>query len=325
MTPRLPCLAAFLSATALAACGSVPAPDGPPGSDVGHVTFASGDAVFRIEARTGASPENLSARLTAGSRAADRRVNLSPAGTRYVFETGNLGCETGTCLAIAPVADLGAATLVRVGGAPIDAAESRSAVDDGGSLVVFAATGGPHERDLYATRDDGSGWSAPVLLTADSPYAWNDTPSLSADASHVLFDCGPTANAGAGGSICEVGTDGSELGVVLTPDDAPAGTADAGPLHHAVYDGEDVVFEAAWDGERIWRMGGAGLAPIADGANNDNSPCVLPDGRIASVYLGRDGNTSGRHELKVMAADGSAPLMLVLDRDLTDEGLGCGP
>lgn len=309
----------------IAACGEVTSagPDGGDPPAPGHVTFSDGAAVFRIAARPGATPEDVSALVGAGGGAPERRLNLSPGGATYVFETGDLGCPSGACVAVAPVADPAAAALIAPGGAPVDSAEGRSAVDDAGALVVFAASGGPHERDLFVTRRAGGGWSAPLLITAASPHAWNDTPSLSADASHLVFDCGPTANAGAGGSVCEVGVDGSELAVVVGPDDAPAAIASAGPLHHAAYAGDDLVFEADWDGERVWRWGPAGLVQVG-AADNDNSPCALADGRIASLYLGRPGNTTGRHELKLMAADGRELAMLVIGRDIVDDGLGCG-
>ncbi len=317
-------------AVAATACGAI-TPAGPDGAgpdaaapgDPGHVVFGDGAAVYRIAARPGATPEDVSALVGAGGGAPERRLNLSPAGRTYVFETGDLGCATGTCVAVAPVDDPAAAALVAPGGAPLDAAESRSAVADDGALVVFAAGGGPHDRDLFATRRQAGAWSAPALLTAASPHAWNDTPALAPDAARVRFDCGPTANAGAGGSLCEVGVDGDALAVVLSPADAPAIIVDAGPLHHAGYAGDDVVFEADWDGERVWRWGPAGFVQVGAG-DNDNSPCALADGRIASLYLGRPGNTTGRHELKLMAADGRELAMLVIGQDIVDDGLGCG-
>ncbi len=323
---RVADLASFPLCLALAACGAVsPAgPDGggdPPGA--GYVTFTDGPTVYRIAAHAGAAPEDVSALVGAGGGVSERRLNLSPAGAAYVFETGDLGCATVTCVAVAPVADPIAVELVVPGGVVLDAAEGRSAVTDDGALVVFAAGGGPHQRDLFVTRRQAGAWTASQLLTERSPHAWQDTPSLSADGARVLFDCGPTANAGPGGSICEVGVDGGDVAVVVSPADAPAAIASAGPVHHATFDGEDVVFEAAWDGERVWRTGPGGLRPVGSAAN-DNTPCALADGRIASLYLGRPGNPDGRHELKLMAADGRELALLVIGRDLVDEGIGCG-
>jgi len=55
---------------------------------------------------------------------------------------------------------------------------------------------------------------------------------------------------------------------------------------------------------------------------NDNSPCVLPDGSIAGLWLNRPGGT-GDHELKVIQPDGSSYFMLVTGADVVDIGLGC--
>ena len=53
------------------------------------------------------------------------------------------------------------------------------------SLVVFHAGDGPHERDLWVTVRSGLAWGAPRLLTADSPYALNEQPAISADGTKV--------------------------------------------------------------------------------------------------------------------------------------------
>ena len=122
-------------------------------------------------------------------------------------------------------------------------------------------------------------------------------------------------------------SDGSDFRVALTPQDAPAGYAPVGALHHADFapDGS-LVFEADWgDSERIWRLpvGAAQPVLISTGFNNDNSPCVLPDGRVISLWLDRP-EGQGVHELKLMAADGSDFSVLLPDVDVFDLGLGCG-
>jgi hypothetical protein len=66
---------------------------------------------------------------------------------------------------------------------------------------------------------------------------------------------------------------------------------------------------------------GSGL--ITPPFNNDNSPCVLPDGRIASLWLDRPGGTGGA-EIKVMDATGRSYFMLVIRQDVADVGIGCG-
>ena len=123
-----------------------------------------------------------------------------------------------------------------------------------------------------------------------------------------------------------MGTDGTGFRVVLTPADSPGDLPDTGDLHSPDYapDG-GIVFEAGWEGEEIWRLpaGAAEPVKITNVFNNDNSPCVLPDGRIASLWLNRPGG-SGEHELKVMSSDGSDYFMLLPDIDVADIGIGCG-
>ena len=60
---------------------------------------------------------------------------------------------------------------------------------------------------------------------------------------------------------------------------------------------------------------------VGPGFTNDNAPCVLADGRIASLWLERPGGRS-LYELKVMAPDGSAHAMLLTGVDI--EAIGCG-
>jgi hypothetical protein len=86
-----------------------------------------------------------------------------------------------------------------------------------------------------------------------------------------------------------------------------------------------IVFEGDWHAEQIWHRDATGalttLSP--DGVTNDNSPCALPDGRVASLWLGRSGNPQGLHELKVMTTAGDSD-MVITGVDIADIGIGCG-
>lgn len=53
-------------------------------------------------------------------------------------------------------------------------------------------------------------------------------------------------------------------------------------------------------------------------------PCVLPDGRVAHLWLGRDENTEGFHEITIMDEDGSSPTVILPGVDVFDIGIGCG-
>lgn len=75
----------------------------------------------------------------------------------------------------------------------------------------------------------------------------------------------------------------------------------------------------------IWCLPLAAAEPVKVNADfdNDNSPCVLPDGRIVSLWLLRPGG-SGFHEIKIMGPDGGSHIMVLTDVDVFDTGLGCG-
>jgi hypothetical protein len=81
------------------------------------------------------------------------------------------------------------------------------------------------------------------------------------------------------------------------------------------------VFEAEWqNGEQVWRLPAAGGVPVLDtpaDRTNDNSPVVLPDGRVASLFV--EGNA---HQLQLADADGRNPVLLVpRPTDVSDIGM----
>jgi hypothetical protein len=177
-------------------------------------------------------------------------------------------------------------------------------------------------RDQYVIRrnPDGS-YGAPKLLTASSTFAFNLLPSLSPDAQTVVFDCSATGGA-SGVSLCRVGIDGSGFAVAVAPTSYTGGTS-ANEVHSGNLDPSGaLVFEADWTAERVWRRTAAGSMAVVGNFENDNTPCLLPDGRIASLWLNRPGST-GVHELKLMPADGSSYQMLLESDDVLDVGLSC--
>lgn len=283
----------------------------------GTVTFRHPDGhVYRVDARGGAVPEDVSAALQAIAPGNDVWLNTSPDGRWLVFETDRFDprCGSWECLAVVAAETL-AGGLVLVAGEPLHT--GWAAVASSGTLIVFEL-----DFDLWSTELVGGAWTEPLLLTAASPYDYNSQPAIAADGSAVVFDCGPEPYGAAGTAICKVGVDGADLRVVVAPADIPGSVA----LHHPDYapDG-GLVFEGDAGGERIWRLpAGATTAELVGAAyGNDNSPCVLPDGRIASLWLERPGGASD-HELKVMSADGSSYQMLLTDIDVLDIGIGCG-
>ena len=300
-------------------------------ASIGHVTYRLGEQIYRIKALEGATPENMSLALDAlsplPSGGRDDNLNISPDGKWLVLDTERFDedCNGWACLAVIK-GDLSTGEVVRINGNEIHP-DGFPAIASGGNLIVYENDGEVHESDLWAiSRSSNAGaWTGPVLLTGSSSYQYNYQPAVNDTGTKVLFDC-TNAPYSEATNICEVGTDGTGFRVVLTPADSPAGLPDTGELHQPDYapDGS-IVFEADWDGVKIWRLPVGATTPVkvAPAFTNDNSPCVLPDGSIAGLWLNRPGG-SGDHELKVMKSDGSSYFMLVTGADVLNIGLGCG-
>jgi hypothetical protein len=130
-----------------------------------------------------------------------------------------------------------------------------------------------------------------------------------------------------------VGIDGNGFRVVARPSDSAGAPSDSYLNHPAYGVGGAYVFEANWpsgigggQSEQVWKLQtGSAAALLSRDRYDDNSPCTLPQGRIASLWLGRPGNTDNKHELKIMSADGSGEIMPLLDQDVIDADLSCSP
>ncbi|MCG3138349.1 MAG: hypothetical protein HJJLKODD_02212 [Phycisphaerae bacterium] len=290
-----------------------------PGTAVVTFTTPEGE-VFRLDAQTG-EVENISAALNQETTGEDEWINVSPNGEWLLMGSQRFDAECAgwACVTLLS-ADLTTTEAVRSDGNIVHA--TFSAISSDGNTIVFPSTEGPHAVDLCIITRQGEGWSAPALLTGDSPHEYNDIPALSTAGATVLFDCGPTPYSQEGTNLCEVGTSGTGFREVLTVEDGLEGLPTAVALHHADYtpDGS-ILFEGQWDAETLWQAAadGSNLQRIGN-LNNDNSPCVLPDGRIASLFFG----DSGFHTLKIMNADGSTYEITYDSTDIADIGLGCG-
>jgi hypothetical protein len=299
----------------------------------GVITYRLPDGpIYRVIAAEGAQPEDVSARLDdLAPGTEDDWLNVSPDGAWLLVSTDRFdpACVGWPCLALLPP-DLSDAESVQINGEPVHASSGFGAVASGGNLIIYADSGGPHFSDLWAiSRDSNDGaWTGPVLISERSPYAWNAQPAISEDGTRVVFDCGDEPYGQDGTAICDAATDGSDLIVCLMPQNTPPGFDPGTALHHPDFapDGS-IVFESDWGGlERLWRWlpDEHRAVLITEQFGNDNSPCVLPDGRIVSLWLGHEDNESGVHEIKVMSPDAGEFFMLITGVDVLDAGLGCG-
>jgi cysteinyl-tRNA synthetase len=295
--------------------------------------LVNSDTLWRVEAMAGAVPENISAALDSLAVNQDGLdegpVRVSWDGSWYVFSSERFDTEAAGWAGLAVAAgDLSSVASVRTASGLIHG--SQPSITNDGATVVYVGSDGPHDRDIFVTHLEGSVWSTPVALSADSPFATHDRPVLSQTEDKVLFNAGDDFDHLL---VCEVNTDGSGFRQAITPANAPAGSQASQIFSPSYAPDGSIVFETAWTGgEQIWRLPvEAGANPVLVGAtfNNDNSPVVLPDGRIASLWLGHPDGNNGHH-VKIMGANGQNSFMLTLPaippnfQDIADFGLGAG-
>jgi len=301
--------------------------DAPPPVGDGRVTLHLPDGKWhRVAAKVGGADQDLSTAMSVVSPGDDNFLGMSKDGDWIVANSGRFACATGSCLDLFAGA-LGSGSEVKPAGNSVQLADARPVVAAGGGVIVYAAKGGPHTVDLYAVKKSGAAWSAPLLLTGASSFAYHHDAAIAPDGSRVVFDCGADLYAQPPTSMCEVATDGTGFQEVLSPSEGPDHGA-SHALHHPDYTPEgDFVFEADWPSEQIWKLPRGTKAAVKLSAateTDDNSPCVLPDGRVASLWLNRPGNSGNAHELKVMGPAGGGSVMVLTGQDITDIGISCG-
>jgi hypothetical protein len=302
-------------------------PDGslPPIEGNGHVVYkAPGGDYQRVEATPNARPSNVSSALQALSPGRDNRLQPSVDGKWIVLNGSRFGCASDDCLSVVKGDLSSGGAIVLTNGQKITGVEGRPGITVGGDTVVYPGKGGPHALDLFVTHRVGGQWSPPVGVTSSMTSAYAHDLRVTPDSLAVVFDCGPDPYGAAGTAICEVNLDGTGFRVVARPSELPGGSA----VHHPskARDGS-IVFEGDWGGEQIYRKVAGGTPAKVSATKafpDDNTPCVLPNGRIASLWLNAPGNPSGLHELKIMNADGTSDFMLVTGLDIIDEGISCG-
>lgn len=297
----------------------------PPGDISGPVQgilYSLQDRLYYIDP-DGEGPVSLSERLDVLSAlpagGADEWASISPDGEWLLVCTERFGLQGWAGLVLLP-ADLSSWTIVyNTNHEAIH--PGFSAVANGGRLIILQ-----QDDELYVLTNTGSQWEYRLCLTTPSPMPFHGNPRISPDSQLVLFDGGPTAYGQEGSGLYRIGTDGGGFTNLAGPLNYPGADTNNSLRCPAFAPDGSVVFEADWEGEQIWRLvpGSTNPTVINPVFANDNSPTVLSDGRIVSLWLGRPGG-SGLHELKIMNADGSGYRLLVTGQDITDLGLSAGP
>jgi hypothetical protein len=164
----------------------------------------------------------------------------------------------------------------------------------------------------------------PILVTAASPYPYNSEPALSPDETKAVFNCGNQPYGGTGTALCEVGIDGQGFHVVIGPTGVQPEFAGAQAVDHASYapDGS-LVFRADRSSTQVWRLPPGDKTPVVVGNvfDNDNAPCVLPNGGIASLWLGDTGSPN-TYQIKFMLPSDRTFVVLPAG-DIAPDEIGC--
>lgn len=278
---------------------------------------SSTELVYRMPVTPGGEPRDVSAELDAelGTvvRTDDRYLNPSPNGQWLVLSAARGDCIDWSCIYVMPAGDASRAEAVYLWMEAGWLHSEYPVVDSTGTRIVSGDNAADHPRDLIEVHRSADGWERGIVLTRESPYPFNNMPRWSPDESRVVFLCSHEVYAS--NDVCEVGLDGTGFRVVARHDVPPAPLApgENESLWSPSYapDGS-IVFEAEWGHLRqIWRVGPSDTTPrrvYPAALAGFGQPCVLPDGRIASITRVDGGDPE---QISIGSADGR-PLFDIL-------------
>ena len=288
-----------------------------------------GYSFWSVLAVPGAKPLNLTTLIDAKATQSGRNdgpINVSHNGKWYSFVSEQFDADCGGwgCLT---VADSNFNTIVSIKdmSGTVFHNERIAMVSDDGKAIVFATDNGPHSRDVFIIHKTNSGWTTPKVLSSGSTLAYNINPRFSFDHSKVVFQA--SSQEFPGEVIYIIDTNGNNLTNKINISAIVNGINGCSEVHMPAFapDGS-IYFEGHWSGERLWHYANAASTPVlVDGTDgNDNSPVILPDGRIASLQL-----PNATHDLKIENANGTGKFFLTgssstFPFEVYDNGMGAG-
>lgn len=183
---------------------------------------------------------------------------------------------------------------------------------DGAHIAVTLRNG--NNDDIFLLTRKGAGWDrAQDINLSVASTGRNEEPQFSVNGSKIIW----TNYANGEMSFDENNLTGNGYTRLLGSDRLGSSAKMLRPSYEA---NGKIVFEGELDGELCYRWDptapGSDPAIIDHNYSNDNSCGALPDGRIVSYWMGRQG--SGGHELRVMLANGTHQSVLQKGIDFWD-------
>ena len=260
------------------------------------------------------------------NRTEDYLINISPDGSHIIVNTRTQ--DTGNSLYVIDLQS-GRSSLIQLESGQIVRPEDYFAISNDGTIaaVVMRAESGSGT-DIITYKKTGDNWGVLANLTNGNTNSngYSNHPSFSFDSSRVIFRCFlPNITDGA---FCSNISQGGDFTVEMTSTDIASVSNNFRQMIKPDYDvNNNIVFELEDSlGEVIWKadISTGEISPLNSSQSNDNTPCVFGDNTVASLWLQRPGNSTGRHEIKRLSPDGSTYEMLLTDIDISDVGIGCG-
>ena len=277
-----------------------------------YISYMLNNEALIVEAKEEGEVTNVSKHLAGINTGEEKWINISPNGEWLLLESTKLDedCEGWGCL-IYGKRDLSEFKTIKTANNEVIHTEGFSAISSTGDFIVIHMSG-EQRNDLFVSKNTNDVWSDLKSITENSPSNDNKNPAISADGTEVLFDCGE--------NICIVNSDGSNFKTLIKPQD---GNFDA--VRYADFGTKrDIIFEGDNGSEQIWiyNRETKKIIIMDESKANDNSPCVLSNGEVVSLWMEREREGDSIHELKVMT--NASHFMAVTNQDITDFGIGCG-